>query len=61
MQRAQQGVEVIIPSHGTSNNPSERKQGPLSVDEALQFSPMTSAPVFGLGKFNLSFRCYSYM
>lgn len=28
-----------------------RRERPLSVEEALQYSPMSSAPVFGLGEF----------
>ncbi|PGH02957.1 hypothetical protein AJ79_07494 [Helicocarpus griseus UAMH5409] len=43
-------IQVVIPDHGTSNSngAGERLAKALSVDEALQFSPMTSAPVFGL-------------
>jgi cohesin loading factor subunit SCC2 len=28
---------------------SQRRERPLFVEEALQYSPMSSAPVFGLG------------
>ncbi|KAL1955286.1 hypothetical protein VTO42DRAFT_8818 [Malbranchea cinnamomea] len=43
------GNQVIIPHHGPqSNGDAQRLPRPLSVDEALRFSPMTSAPVFGL-------------
>ncbi|ODH49911.1 hypothetical protein GX48_04000 [Paracoccidioides brasiliensis] len=43
-------IQVVIPDHGSSsfNGAGERLAKALSVDEALQFSPMTSAPVFGL-------------
>ncbi|PGH26857.1 hypothetical protein AJ80_01438 [Polytolypa hystricis UAMH7299] len=41
------GIQVVIPDHGTTNG-VQRSLRPLAVDEALQFSPMTSAPVFGL-------------
>ncbi|KAK2806187.1 hypothetical protein FQN50_005910 [Emmonsiellopsis sp. PD_5] len=43
------GIQVVIPDHhGSSNGTGERLARALSVDEALQFSPMTSAPIFGL-------------
>ncbi|OJD19385.1 hypothetical protein AJ78_00655 [Emergomyces pasteurianus Ep9510] len=51
MQQARQpGIQVVISDHGTSNSngAGERLAKALSVDEALQFSPMTSAPIFGL-------------
>lgn len=38
-------------SHGGTNGTVQRAMRPLSVDEALQYSPMTSSPVFGLGLF----------
>ncbi|OAX83909.1 hypothetical protein ACJ72_01722 [Emergomyces africanus] len=43
-------IQVVISDHGTSNSngAGERLAKALSVDEALQFSPMTSAPIFGL-------------
>jgi cohesin loading factor subunit SCC2 len=56
-------VQVVIGSqnhfHGPPNGTSNGVQNgmrqlparPLLVDEALQFSPMTTAPVFGLGTF----------
>lgn len=37
-------------SHGSPNGTAQRAERPLSVDEALQYSPMTSSPVFGLGR-----------
>jgi cohesin loading factor subunit SCC2 len=51
------GVHVVINVHPDSpayrNGPGAvsqpRSMRPLSVDEALQFSPMTTAPIFGLG------------
>ncbi|KAK2746050.1 Sister chromatid cohesion protein 2 [Myotisia sp. PD_48] len=48
MQHLHPGFEVVIPPQGASSNASKRTPRPLSVEEALQFSPMTSAPVFGL-------------
>jgi cohesin loading factor subunit SCC2 len=41
----------VMPSHGgtEANGDAQRLPRPLSVDEALRFSPMTSAPVFALG------------
>ncbi|EQL31479.1 cohesin loading factor subunit SCC2 [Blastomyces dermatitidis ATCC 26199] len=51
MQQARHpGIQVVISDHGASNSNStgERLAKALSVDEALQFSPMTSVPVFGL-------------
>ncbi|EEP75881.1 conserved hypothetical protein [Uncinocarpus reesii 1704] len=47
-QHRQPGLEVVIQSNGTGSHASQRLPRPLSVDEALQYSPMTSAPVFGL-------------
>jgi cohesin loading factor subunit SCC2 len=44
------GIQVVIQDHGTVKGASQRSFRPLSVDEALQFSPMTSSPVFGLGE-----------
>jgi cohesin loading factor subunit SCC2 len=38
-----QGYPLSAPNGGQHHN------RPLQVDEALQYSPMTSAPVFGLG------------
>ncbi|KAJ9269431.1 hypothetical protein DTO212C5_4494 [Paecilomyces variotii] len=34
--------------HGTVNGTGQRHVRPLSVDEALRYSPMSSAPIFGL-------------
>lgn len=54
MQQARNpSIQVVISGHGVSNSngAGERLAKALSVDEALQFSPMTSAPIFGLGKF----------
>ncbi|PGH35668.1 cohesin loading factor subunit SCC2 [[Emmonsia] crescens] len=51
MQQARHpGIQVVISDHGASNSngAGERLAKALSVDEALQFSPMTSAPIFGL-------------
>jgi cohesin loading factor subunit SCC2 len=39
--------------HGGVNGAQQRLMKPLSVDEALQYSPMTSAPIFGLGPLSL--------
>ncbi|TPX26338.1 Sister chromatid cohesion protein 2 [Coccidioides immitis] len=47
-QQRQPGLAVVIQGNGTSSRASQRLPRPLSVDEALQYSPMTSAPVFGL-------------
>ncbi|KAL1986340.1 hypothetical protein VTN96DRAFT_6572 [Rasamsonia emersonii] len=49
-------VQVVINGHGQPqayphggpNGAQQRHMRPLSVDEALQYSPMTSAPIFGL-------------
>lgn len=38
--------------HGTVNGTGQRHVRPLSVDEALRYSPMSSAPIFGLGAFD---------
>lgn len=35
--------------NGAPNGIGQRHSRPLLVDEALQYTPMTSAPVFGLG------------
>lgn len=51
------GVQVVINGHvqGQATHQSsvsrlqQRSMRALSVEEALQFSPMTTAPVFGLG------------
>lgn len=40
-----------------SNGPSFQPRRPLAVDEALQYSPMSSAPVFGLGMVVLTVLC----
>lgn len=37
-------------SNGVSNGMPRPVTRPLLVDEALQFSPMSTAPVFGLGE-----------
>jgi cohesin loading factor subunit SCC2 len=49
-------VQVVINGHlglqayyQASKNASQRLAMPLSIDVALQYSPMTSAPIFGLG------------
>lgn len=50
-------VQVVINGHGQPqayphggpNGARQHHMRPLSVDEALQYSPMTSAPIFGLG------------
>lgn len=34
------------------NGGSQRMARPLSVDVALQYSPMTSSPIYGLGGFD---------
>ncbi|KAI9926693.1 Sister chromatid cohesion protein 2 [Aspergillus wentii] len=46
-------VQVVINGHPQAqahapNGPPQRRARPLSVDEALQYSPMSSSPVFGL-------------
>ena len=53
-------VQVVINGngHGQSHGSNERRTRPLAVDEALQYSPMSSSPVFGLGMFRLiNLRC----
>lgn len=48
-------VQVVINGngHGQAQGPNgpyeQRHTRPLAVDEALQYSPMSSSPVFGLG------------
>jgi len=49
-------VQVVIntangygQSYGPNAQTQQRQTRPLAVDEALQYSPMSSAPVFGLG------------
>lgn len=50
------GVQIVIPgSH--PNGDSQHLSRPLSVDEALRYSPMTSAPVFALGISAAFFTC----
>lgn len=46
-------VQVVINGngHGQAHGSNERRTRPLAVDEALQYSPMSSSPVFGLGIF----------
>ncbi|KAL3467408.1 sister chromatid cohesion C-terminus-domain-containing protein [Aspergillus heterothallicus] len=46
-------VQVVINSHvqaqtGGTRAPLERRERPLGVEEALQYSPMYSTPIFGL-------------
>ncbi|RDW74673.1 putative sister chromatid cohesion protein Mis4 [Aspergillus mulundensis] len=46
-------VQVVINSHahtqaGVARGQTQRRERPLAVEEALQYSPMYSAPVFGL-------------
>lgn len=48
-------VQVVInnangygQSYGPNGQAQQRQTRPLAVDEALQYSPMSSAPVFGL-------------
>ncbi|KAL6233672.1 hypothetical protein BDW75DRAFT_214518 [Aspergillus navahoensis] len=46
-------VQVVINSHaqaqaGGARGPAQRREKPLAVEEALQYSPMYSTPVFGL-------------
>ncbi|KAB8263810.1 sister chromatid cohesion C-terminus-domain-containing protein [Aspergillus pseudonomiae] len=46
-------VQVVINGHPqaqahTSGGPPQRRDKPLSVEEALQYSPMSSSPIFGL-------------
>lgn len=49
----QPAVQVVINGHDQmppyGSNMQFQNQRPLSVDEALQYSSMSSAPVFGLG------------
>lgn len=54
-QNGRPAVQVVInghlspqQAHGPNMSPQNFSR-PLSVDEALQYSSMTSAPVFGLG------------
>lgn len=56
------GVQVVINGHPHMQQAPESAMGPsythtqgfrpLSVDEALQYSSMSSAPIFGLGLIN---------
>lgn len=46
------GIQVVIPDNNGANG-GQQSMRPLSVDEALQYTPMTSAPVFGLGMTSL--------
>lgn len=52
-------VQVIINGHPQSqpeyapNMALPNRSRPLSVDEALQYSSMSSAPVFGIGSLTL--------
>ncbi|KAL4980851.1 sister chromatid cohesion C-terminus-domain-containing protein [Aspergillus desertorum] len=46
-------VEIVINSHdqthvGGAKGQSQRRERPLAVEEALQYSPMYSTPIFGL-------------
>jgi cohesin loading factor subunit SCC2 len=53
-QNGRPAVQVVINGHDQmpyGSNMQFRNQRPLSVDEALQYSSMSSAPVFGLGSF----------
>lgn len=52
----QRPFEAAIPRESSSSTYDAARQlpRPLSVDAALQFSPMTSAPIFGLGKCSLA-------
>lgn len=48
-------VQVVINGHpqAQAHAPSgqaRRWQRPLAVEEALQYSPMSSSPIFGLGQ-----------
>ena len=50
----QPAVQVVINGHSQPqthgpNGPSHCPARPLNVGEALQYSPMSSSPVFGLG------------
>lgn len=54
-QNGHQAVRVVIngsghgQAYGPNGPPYQRRLRPLAVDEALQYSPMSSSPVFGLG------------
>lgn len=54
-QNGRPAVQVVINNHlqpqpiYTTNMAFPQQSRPLSVDEALQYSSMSSAPVFGLG------------
>lgn len=53
-QNGRQAVQVVINGHSQVQRPHgpmhvQNQPRPLSVDEALQYSSMSSAPVFGLG------------
>lgn len=55
-QNGHPAVQVVINNQpqsqqAPSSNMSLQTSRPLSVDEALQYSSMSSAPVFGLGMF----------
>lgn len=48
-------VQVVINSHvqgqtGVAMGQAQRRERPLAVEEALQYSPMYSSPIFGLGE-----------
>lgn len=52
-------VQVFVNGHDQAqtydrNGSSQHQTRPLNVDEALQYSSMSSAPIFGLG-WSLSF------
>ena len=54
-------VQVVINGNGHGqaqvHGSTERRTRPLAVDEALQYSPMSSSPVFGLGMSGLIVLC----
>ena len=56
-QNGRPAIQVIINGHDQmppyGSNMQFQNQRSLSVDEALQYSSMSSAPVFGLGSFFL--------
>lgn len=52
-QHRQPGVEVVVQDRSAPSGAAHRLPRPLPVEEALQYSPMTSAPLFGLGKLTL--------
>ena len=47
-------VQMLVNGHDQAQTHEQHQTRPLNVDEALQYSSMSSAPIFGLG-WSLSF------